>query len=210
MPPTGTDAKACREFAMARMTRRRFLASTAAGAGLLALPALSRAADRPMVSHGVQSGDIGIDSGMIWSRADRASQMMVEIATTESFADARALPLVNALPETDFTAKMLVGDLPAGQDIFYRVRFRDLSHPEIVGEPGVAPSRPAPADRRDVSFVWGGDVAGQGYGINADDGGMFTFATMRKHNPDFLIHSGDTIYADGVIQSEVKLDDGKV
>ena len=26
-----------------------------------------------------------------------------------------------------------------------------------------------------------------------------TFATMRKHRPDFLIHSGDTIYADGVI-----------
>ena len=60
--------------------------------------------------------------------------------------------------------------------------------------------RTAPADRRDVSFVWGGDVAGQGWGINPDDGGMFTFATMRKHRPDFLLHSGDTIYADGPIQ----------
>ena len=58
--------------------------------------------------------------------------------------------------------------------------------------------RTAPADRRDVSFVWGGDVAGQGWGINPDDGGMITFATMRKHRPDFLLHSGDTIYADGV------------
>ena len=70
--------------------------------------------------------------------------------------------------------------------------------------------RTAPADRRDVSFVWGGDVAGQGWGINPDDGGMFTFATMRKHRPDFLLHSGDTIYADGVIPSEVKLADGKI
>ena len=70
--------------------------------------------------------------------------------------------------------------------------------------------RTAPADRRDVSFVWGGDVAGQGWGINPDDGGMVTFATMRKHRPDFLLHSGDTIYADGVISSEVKLADGKV
>jgi alkaline phosphatase D len=70
--------------------------------------------------------------------------------------------------------------------------------------------RTAPADRRDVSFVWGGDVAGQGWGINPDDGGMFTFATMRKHRPDFLLHSGDTVYADGPIKGEVTLPDGKV
>jgi alkaline phosphatase D len=33
---------------------------------------------------------------------------------------------------------------------------------------------------------------------------------MRGHKPDFLIHSGDTIYADGIINSEVKLPDGKL
>ena len=58
--------------------------------------------------------------------------------------------------------------------------------------------------------MWGGDVAGQGWGINPDDGGMFTFATMRKHQPDFLLHSGDTIYADGPIKSEVTLAGGKI
>ncbi len=193
-----------------RLSRRRFITTATAGAGLLAMPSLSRAADRPVVSHGVQSGDIGFDSGMIWSRADRPAQMMVEVATTESFAQARVLPPVNVLPESDFTAKLLLENLPAGQDIFYRVRFRDLSHPAIVGDPVTGRFRTAPADRRDVSFVWGGDVAGQGYGINADDGGMFTFATMRKHNPDFLIHSGDTIYADGPIFAETKLADGSV
>ena len=94
---------------------------------------------------------------------------------------------------------MLLENLPAGQDIFYRVRFRDLSHNRCRGRAGRRRFRTAPADRRDVSFVWGGDVAGQGWGINPDDGGMFTFATMRKHRPDFLLHSGDTIYADGPI-----------
>ena len=120
------------------------------------------------------------------------------------------LPPIAALPESDFTAKMLLENLPAGQEIFYRVRFRDLSHPAISSEPVIGRFRTAPADRRDVSFVWGGDVAGQGWGINPDDGGMVTFATMRKHRPDFLLHSGDTIYADGVIAAEVKLADGKV
>jgi alkaline phosphatase D len=192
-------------------SRRRFL-STAAAAGVstIAMPFLSRAADRPVITHGVQSGDVGADGGVIWSRADRPSQMMVEVATSESFKDARRLPPINALPESDFTAKMLVEDLPGGQDIFYRVSFRDLSHVEIASEPLTGRFRTAPANKRDVSFVWGGDVAGQGWGINPDDGGMFIFSAMRKQQPDFFLHSGDTIYADGLIQSEVKLADGKV
>src|ERR1700744_3600888 len=193
------------------LSRRRFL-STAAAAGVstIAMPYLSRAADRPAVTHGVQSGDVSADGGVVWARADRPSQMLVEVSTTESFRDARALPPIAALPESDFTAKMLLENLPAGQDILYRVRFRELSHPGVSGDAVVGRFRTAPADRRDVSFVWGGDVAGQGWGINPDDGGMRTFAAMRKHRPDFLLHSGDTIYADGVIQSEVKLADGNI
>lgn len=197
-----------------RLSRRRFLTTaTATGIGLagnIAMPYLSRAADRPVIGHGVQSGDVATDGGVIWSRADRPSQMLVEVSTTESFRNARVLPPIAALPETDFTAKLLVDDLPSDQDIFYRVKFRDLSHSSVESEPVVGRFRTAPAGRRDVSFVWGGDVAGQGWGINPDDGGMFTFATMRKYKPDFLLHSGDTIYADGPIVGEVKLPDGKV
>ena len=194
-----------------RISRRRFVSTASAAAlGSLAAPYLSRAADRPLIQHGVQSGDVSTDNAMVWSRADRPSQMLVEVSTTESFANLRALPPIAALPESDFTAKMLLENLPAGQDIFYRVRFRDLSHPDISSEPVVGRFRTAPAGRRDVSFVWGGDVAGQGWGINADDGGMATFATMRKHRPDFFLHSGDTIYADGPLKPEVTLADGKV
>src|SRR5512140_39542 len=192
------------------LSRRRFLSTSAGALGVLAMPYLSRAADRPQITHGVQSGDVGAEGAVVWSRADRPSQMMVEVATTESFANARALPPIAALPESDFTAKMLLENLPAGQHIFYRVRFRDLSHIDIQSEPVVGRFRTAPADRRDVSFVWGGDVAGQGWGINPDDGGMFSFSAMRKHRPDFFLHSGDTIYADGPILSEVKLADGKI
>lgn len=191
-------------------SRRRFLTTSAGALGTIAMPYLSRAADRPAVTHGVQSGDVTVDGGVVWARTDRPAQMLVEVATTESFRDARALPPIAALPESDFTAKMLIENLPSGQDIFYRVRFRDLSHSAVEGEPVTGRFRTAPADRRDVSFVWGGDVAGQGWGINPDDGGMFTFAAMRKHRPDFFLHSGDTIYADSLVQSEVKLADGKI
>src|ERR1700709_1775097 len=142
-----------------RISRRHLLTTAAAtGVSAIAMPYLSRAADRPQITHGVQSGDVGADGGMVWARAYRPSQMMVEVSTTESFSHARALPPVAALPESDFTATMLLENLPAGQDIFYRVKFRDLSHTDIVGEPVVGRFRTAPADRRDVSFVWGGDV----------------------------------------------------
>jgi alkaline phosphatase D len=192
-----------------RVSRRRFLTTSAGALGAIAMPRLSRAADRPGITHGLQSGDVTIDGGMVWARTDRPAQMLVEVATTDTFRNVRALPPIAALPESDFTAKMLLDNLPTGQDIFYRVRFRDLAHPAIEGDAVVGRFRTAPADRRDVSFVWGGDVAGQGWGINPDDGGMVSFATMRKHGPDFFLHSGDTIYADGPIVPEVRLADGR-
>ena len=148
------------------ISRRRLIQYGTAAATVVAAPRLSRAADRPAVTHGVQSGDVSADGGVVWARADRPSQMLVEVSTTESFRDIRALPPIAALPESDFTAKMLVENLPTGQDIFYRIKFRDLSHPDISGEAVTGRFRTAPADRRDVSFVWGGDVAGQGWGIN--------------------------------------------
>jgi alkaline phosphatase D len=56
--------------------------------------------------------------------------------------------------------------------------------------------------------VWGGDTAGQGWGINTAFGGMKIYETMRQRNPLFFIHSGDTIYADGPIASSVTAENG--
>src|SRR5262245_51361067 len=167
-------------------TRRRLLAPAGAATALTAIggiacPFISRANDRPSVTHGVQSGDVSADSGVIWARADRPSRMLVEIATTDSFKDVRNAAFVDALPESDFTAKLLVENLPAAQDIFYRVRFQDLASPTIIGEAQVGRFRTAPADRRSVSFVWSGDTAGQGWGIDEARGGMRTYATMLKN-----------------------------
>ena len=106
------------------LTRRRLLtgfASTAAIATGIGKPFISRAADRPMITHGVQSGDVSIGSGVVWARADRPARMLVEVSTTDSFKIIRDTVYVDALPETDFTAKALLEGLPPGQDIFYRI-----------------------------------------------------------------------------------------
>jgi phosphodiesterase/alkaline phosphatase D-like protein len=61
-----------------------------------------------------------------------------------------------------------------------------------------------------VRFVWGGDTAGQGWGINPDFGGMRMYETMRRRRPDCFLHSGDTIYADGPILPAVTLPNGSI
>src|ERR1019366_2636057 len=69
--------------------------------------------------------------------------------------------------------------------------------------------RTAPAEQASVSFVWSGDTAGQGWGIDPSRGGMRTYRTMLENRPDFFIHSGDHIYADCPIPTELKLPDGE-
>jgi alkaline phosphatase D len=197
------------------MSRRRFVATAAASTALsavggIAKPYLSRAADRPRITHGVQSGDVSFDSAVIWARADRPARMMAEVATSDSFKTIQRAVFVDALPETDFTANALIEGLPAGQDVFYRIRFQDLASPAIVGETMIGRFRTAPSDRRSISFVWSGDTAGQGWGIDEARGGMRTFATMLRNRPDFFIHNGDTIYADGPILAEQKMPDGQI
>src|SRR6266478_2428809 len=197
------------------LSRRRFIAgfvSTAAltWTGGISKPYLSRASDRPLITHGLQSGDIGVDSGVVWARTDRPARMQIEIATTDSFRDIRGGAFVDALPDSDFTAKLLLQELPAGQDIFYRIRFQDLASPTIAGEPMVGRFRTAPSDRRSISFCWSGDQAGQGWGIDEARGGMRTYATMLRDRPNFFIHSGDHIYADGPILAEQKMPNGEI
>jgi alkaline phosphatase D len=198
-----------------QLTRRRLLAGAGASAAVSMLggvrgPYISRASDRPLITHGIQSGDVSLDSGMVWARTDRPSRMLVEVATTDSFAEISDAVAIDVLPESDFTGKMLLEDLPAGEEIFYRISFADLSAPTITSESQIGHFRTAPARARDISFVWSGDTAGQGWGIDEARGGFRTYATMLQNRPDFFIHCGDNIYADCPISSELALPNGEI
>ena len=102
-----------------------------------------------------------------------------------------------------------LNDLPPGQDIFYRVRFDDIAT-GIAGESRIGHFRTAPAAGRSISFLWSGDTAGQGWGIDTSRGGYRSYRTMLDNRPDFFIHSGDHIYADCTIPSEQKLPNGEI
>ncbi|MBV6752744.1 alkaline phosphatase D family protein [Pseudomonas chlororaphis] len=191
--------------------RRRVM--QAMGAGLL-LPGLAPAViasvkDRPQLTDGVQSGDLQGDKAMIWSRSDRPARMVVEWDTRSVFSNPRRFvsPLADA--RTDFTARVELTGLPVDQAIFYRVHFED-AQTGVASEPWFGHLRSVPAQRRDIRFVWSGDTVGQGFGINPDIGGMRIYEAMRLRLPDFFIHSGDTIYADGPVPAQIATESGRI
>ena len=97
------------------LTRRQLLVRSAAtlavgGMGSLARPYLSRAADRPAIACGIQSGDVSANSAVIWARADRPSRMQVEYSTVESFASILGSSSADALPDSDCTSKLLLDE----------------------------------------------------------------------------------------------------
>lgn len=204
------------------MDRRLFLnTGSLVGAAAVVAPALSLAQTapammtrdvmRPQFPSGIQSGDPQSDRAVIWTRSDRPARLWVEWSTTANFASATRVRGPYMLEDSDFTGRIDLSSLPAGQEIFYRVVLQDLHNERVLSEPMNGHLRlPASTTTatRDVRFTWSGDTAGQGWGINEAWGGMKIYEQIRKVNPDFFLHSGDNIYADGPIQAQVKLTDG--
>lgn len=207
------------------MKRRTFLRQAAGGLGALVASPLGAAplgrrqapgivhppGSLPDVPYGVAAGDAGQGRMIVWSRTDRPARMSVEYATSESFLDARVVRGPAALAGSDYTARTLLTALPAGQRIFYRVRFQDLADLRRWSEPVTGSfSTAAWSGERDVTLTWSADSVGQGWGINPEFGGLRLYETMARSEPDLFVHCGDTIYADGPLQPEVALDDGTV
>ncbi len=167
-------------------------------------------ASRPRAEWGAAAGDVTADRAVVWSRADRASRLVVEWSTDVGLRNPTRVVGPFALEASDFTARVDLQGLPPDAEIFYRATFAGPDAASGASAPVAGRFRTAPASRRDVKFLWSGDTAGQGWGIDEARGGFATYETMRKNGGDFFIHCGDTIYADGPILPEVKLADGSV
>jgi alkaline phosphatase D len=198
------------------VTRRRFLKSTALMIGGTALPwaawhsARAAAGPGPQLQQGIQIGDVQAHRAVIWSRSDRPARLLVDYDFTEQFSNPTRVRGPFALEPTDYTARVDLTGLPDDSEIFLRVMFQDLSNERNSSEAVAGRFRTAPRRNRDIRFLWSGDTAGQGWGINPEFGGMKIYETMRLTRPDFFIHCGDTIYADGPIQEAVTAENGQV
>lgn len=182
------------------------------GQRALAAPAMiTRDTARPQLSQGLQIGDVNAHNGIIWSRSDRPAKMIVEYSYHEDFKNSIVREGPTALPDTDYTARIDLSRLRADHEVFVKVNFQDLSNDRILSESCFGSFTTAPSHKsRDLHFLWSGDTAGQGWGINPEFGGMKIYKSMRAENADFFIHCGDTIYADGPIQATQETADGTV
>ena len=188
------------------MDRRKFL-----GGMLAAAPAIVRAQSAiPKAEQGAMTGDVMPSRAIVWSRASQPSRMIVTWRTAER-GEPRRITGPDCLSGSDFTGRVELAGLPPGQTILYDVTFEDLNRRGMVSEPlrGIFRT-PLASASKGVRFFWSGDTVGQGWGINPEWGGLRIYESMRKLKPDFFLHSGDTVYADGVLKAEVPLGDGKI
>jgi alkaline phosphatase D len=207
-----------------------------AGAGTVGIPAASAApAGIPLVRKrltlptGIATGDVTTDSAVLWSRASGPGRLTARLQAVDSAGEilrgrygfSRTIQGPLATDASDFTAKIHAKGLPSGTRFALELNFEDENGlgEAVNGTFSTAPGssgndrQGAPGDgtrSSNQSFVWTGDTAGQGWGINEEIGGMRGYNAMHATRPDFFIHSGDTIYADGPIAATVTEKDGQV
>ena len=197
------------------LSRRQLLAASTAAGATLVVPGVASATagtnlvrrDRPALPSGIMSGDVTTNSAVVWSRTDRRARLVVDLTSQGRFDRAIRLRGPVTGPDQDFTAQLPLKGLRPGQQYDYRIAFEDADGRRGESLEG---SFSTPGDNRGLSFVFTGDTAGQGYGINPEIGGMVAYKAMHDTRPDFFLHSGDNIYADGPIAAEVKVADGTV
>ncbi|ETD32385.1 alkaline phosphatase [Williamsia sp. D3] len=163
---------------------------------------------RPRLTHGIASGDPRADGALIWARSDAPATMVVETSATESFTSTRRFSGPRLTPASDGTGRLRLTGLEPGQTVHYRVVLQDDNG--IESEPLAGVFNTVPVRPRALNFVWSGDVVGQGWGINESLGGMSIFGAIADRRPDFFLHSGDAIYADGPVMESQKQNNGDV
>lgn len=221
---------------MTSISRRSLVIGTAATAGvaIAGVPAAAAARRAPglirprlTLPSGIATGDVSTNSAVLWSRASGTGRLVARLRAVDE--DGAVLRRKNsfdrvlrgglATADTDFTAKISAVHLPPGTHFQLSLRFEDEDGnlgEEALGSFTTAPgtgrgfSRSGHPGAHTQSFVWTGDTAGQGWGINEEIGGMRGYAAMHETAPDFFIHAGDTIYADGPISETVTEPDGNV
>jgi alkaline phosphatase D len=156
------------------------------------------AAEPLRITHGIASGDVTVTEVVIWARANRSAQMVVEYtpAPAVSWPPLRRVgPLVDA--RDDFTGKVVLQGLMPDTRYVYWVRFSASTEGvAAVSEAGQFRTALADGTARALSLVWWGDGGGQDY-CRDPERGYAIFTQMARLTPDVAIANGDAVYADG-------------
>ena len=147
----------------------------------------------PAFPYGVAAGEITARSAKLWTRADHAGAVTLEIARDVRFTRMVARRKLVAAAANDFTVQAVVTSLQA--DSAYVYRFRQGKPVSRVGRFRTAPE--ATQDTR-VKFAISGDAdATPAAGATGPFFNHFeVYARMAAEGNAFNINLGDTIYSD--------------
>ncbi len=175
----------------------------------------------------IMSGEISTNSAVVWGRCNQEIDSWLKVNVSKQNKDnnrsqdsklRRKLGPYSTLvtKDTDYTASVIIRGLEPDSDYSYRAECVSLirSNQDRFARADGYFSTPANEHTADaVKFIWGADLAGQGWGRNAQleivntdgetvKGGYLVYDTMAKMKPDFIIHQGDNIYADNAIPAQ--------
>ncbi len=169
-----------------------------------------------LLPQGIAVGEVGADSALVWLRTKEPAQVQIEYApvtewrTAGTGSDRLPALLRTALHRTvtdhDLTLTISLHRLkPATQYRYQMLVAKEPLGPGHVTEATVAArggftTAPEPTVHASVMFAWSGDLGGQRYCRDEQDGYPI-FDQILKRKIDFFLFLGDTIYADDVCPS---------
>ncbi len=168
-----------------------------------------------ILPQGVAVGDVSSESALVWLRTDGPASVQIEWATVSQWERASKLSTVVApvsrtafittTAETDYTLIIPLAGLSPATRFRYHVlvgsadkatRQRSAS----LAAKGEFTTLPDEKTSAPVMFAWSGDLGGHGR-CRQGVGGYPIFDVIQRHNPDFFLFLGDTIYGDHVCPS---------
>ncbi len=169
---------------LAGVRRLAVLAAIAA----LAIAAVGADAATTGFRYGVAAGEITSTSAIVWTRAPKASPLVLEL-------NGRALPVRAPSRAADLTVRVgLSGLRPATR---YTYRFRQGSHASATGSFETAP---LPSASATVRFAVSGDADATPAANRKPAFNRFeTYGRMAAEGNDFNVNLGDTIYSDSEV-----------
>ena len=167
------------------------------------------------LAQGVAVGDVSSHSAVLWLRTEGPVSVQIEWATVSRWERASKLSTVVApvprtvsittTSETDYTLTIPLEGLSPST----RYRYHVLAGPAdqttnqraaSLAAKGEFTTLPDATTSAPVTFAWSGDLGGGGRCRRGADG-YSIFEVIQRHNPDFFLFLGDTIYGDHVCAS---------